>query len=170
MKTLVAWYSNSGTTTVVAERIAALLGAELDSIEESNPRPRMVIDGGKAEASAGAMTKAGMAAVFGISSSIVEARKDPSEYDLVVVGTPVWCGSLTPPVRAYLSKYRKALPQVAFFCTAGDPAKFRAFEQMRKIAGKAPAATLAVKAEDVRADACTTIVADFVAKLKAAGR
>ena len=165
MKTLIAWYSNSGTTAVVAERIAALLGAELDSIKESNPRPRMVVDGDKVEASSGAMTKAGMAAVFGIGSSIVESRRDPSEYDLVVVGTPVWCGSLTPPVRTYLSRHRKALPQVAFSCTAGDPAKLRAFEQMRKIAGKEPVATLAVKSDDARTDACAGAISTFVSQL-----
>jgi len=166
VKTLVAWYSNSGTTTVVAERIAALLGAELDSIEESNARPRMVVTGDKSEASSGAMTKAGMAAVFGIGSSIVETRKAPSDYDLVVVGTPVWCGSLTPPVRTYLSRHRKTLPRVAFFCTAGDPAKFRAFEQMRKIAGKEPVATLAVKSDDARTDACAGAISAFVSQLE----
>jgi len=166
VKTLVAWYSNSGTTTVVAERIAALLGAELETIEESNPRPRLVVDGKKTEAGGGTLMKAAFAAMLGTGSSIVETRNEPAEYDLVVVGTPVWAGSLTPAVRSYLKQHRKTLPRVAFFCTAGDPAKFRAFEQMRKIAGKEPVATLAVKSDDARTDACAGAISSFVSQLE----
>jgi flavodoxin len=165
VKTLVAWYSNSGTTTVVAERIAALLGAELEAIEESKPRPRLVVDGKKTEAGGGTLVKAAFAAMLGMGSSIVETRKDPAEYDLVVVGTPVWAGSLTPAVRSYLKQHRKTLPLVAFFCTAGDPAKFRAFGQMRKTAGKEPVATLAVKSDDARTDTCAGAISTFVSQL-----
>ena len=167
MKTLVAWYSNSGTTTVVAERIAVLLGAELEAIEESRPRPRLVVDGKKTEAGGGTLMKAAFAAMLGMGSSIVETLKDPGEYDLVVVGTPVWAGSLTPAVRSYLKRHRKTLPRVAFFCTGGEPEKGRTVSQMRKVARKEPVATLAVKSDDAHTDACSGAISGFVSKLKA---
>jgi flavodoxin len=170
LKALVVCYSNSGTTMVVAEYIAGQLGADLDAIAESNPRPPLLDEDMKSQAGGGAFAKCALAAVLGLGSSIEATTKDPAEYDLVVVGTPVWCGTLTPPVRSYLKRHRKSIRKVAFFCTAGDPLKQRVFNQMRSIAGQDAVATLAVKAENVRTDACSTIVADFVAKLKAAGR
>lgn len=169
MKALVVCYSNSGTTMVVAEYIAGQLGADLDAIAESTPRPPLLDEDMKSQAGGGAFAKCALAAVLGLGSSIEATTKDPAGYDLVVVGSPVWCGALTPPVRSYLKRHRKSIKRVAFFCTAGDPQKHRVFKQMRGLAGQDPVATLAVKAEDVRTDACSAAVADFVAALKAAG-
>ncbi len=167
MKTLVVWYSNSGATTCVAEQIAEQLGAETEVVEESRTRPVLLVDGEK-PAAGGAMVKAAMAAVLGMSSAIVESRKDPAEYDLVVVGTPVWAGSLTPGMRSYLKRHRKALSKVAFFCTAGDPSKLRVFKQMRRLARRDPVATLAVKSDEARGDACAGELCRFVEQLKSA--
>jgi len=166
VKALVVCYSNSGTTRVVAERIAAHLGADLELIEEKKPRPQLVLDGQKAQAGGGALAKAAMAAVFGFGSAIAEPKHSPAEYDIVVVGTPVWAGSLTPAVRSYLKRNRRAFNRVAFFCTAGDPAKLRALSQMRKLARKDPVATVAVKAEEARTDACTGELSAFAARIR----
>jgi hypothetical protein len=168
VKTLVVYYSNSGTTKCVAGRIAEQLGAETDEVEEARPRPPLLIDG-KKPAAGGALARAALAAVFGMGSSIVETRRNPAEYDLVVVGTPVWGGSLTPAVRSYLKRHRNSIGRVAFFCTAGEPAKHRAFGQMRKTVGREPVATVAVKSDDARGDACSGAIAAFVSRLKTSG-
>jgi menaquinone-dependent protoporphyrinogen IX oxidase len=47
-------------------------------------------------------------------------RCDPRNYALVVIGSPVWVGRMTPAVRAYLERYRDHLAHVAFFVTSGD--------------------------------------------------
>jgi len=167
VKTLVVCYSNSGTTALVAERVATLLGADLDAIEETRTRPRLQVDGKAGESAGGAMPRAALAALLGVGASICETRRDPAQYDMVVVGSPVWVGSVTPAVRSYLKRHRKTLPRVALFCTAGDPTKRRALDQMRKLAGREPVATLAVKMEDARSDACAEAIAGFVAQIEA---
>jgi menaquinone-dependent protoporphyrinogen IX oxidase len=165
VKALVVYYSNSGTTSLVAERIARQLGADVEGIREAKPRPALLVEGTKPAAGGGAMAKAVLASMLGLGSSIQEGIHDPSQYDVVVIGTPVWGGSLTPAVRSYLKRHRKALRTVAFFCSAGDPSKLRAFNQMRELAGKAPVATLAVKSDDARADTCGSAVEDFIAQI-----
>jgi len=168
VKTLVVWYSNSGTTALVAERIARELGADLEAIAEVKVRPRLVIDGQPSPEGGRAMPAASFAAMLGLGSAICDCRMDPSQYDLVVIGTPVWVRALTPAVRSYLKRHRKSLPRVAFFCTGGEPEKARVFGQMRRLARKDPVATLVVKSEDARSDACSGAVEQFVAQLKAA--
>ena len=104
--TLVVYYSLTGNTRHVAEAIAAALNADLEIIEDtfnrdtSLGRPRSAIEG-----------------LLGLRSSITPPKHDLSEYDLVVVGTPVWSARLSSPVRAYLSQQRASLKRVAFFCT-----------------------------------------------------
>jgi menaquinone-dependent protoporphyrinogen IX oxidase len=31
---------------------------------------------------------------------------NPEAYDLVVIGTPIWVGSITPPIRSFIRRYR----------------------------------------------------------------
>lgn len=168
MKTLVVWYSNSGTTTLLAERIARELGADLEAIEETKPRPKLLVNGQPSPEGGRALPAASFAALLGLGSTIRECRMNPSLYDLVVVGTPVWVRALTPAVRSYLKQHRKDLPGVAFFCTGGEPEKARVFGQMRRLTGKNPVATLAVKTDDARSDACCGAVESFVSRLKTA--
>ena len=37
------------------------------------------------------------------------------DYDVVFVGTPIWCGTIAPPVAAFLAKYKLAGKVVAPF-------------------------------------------------------
>jgi len=72
--------------------------------------------------------------------------KDPSIYDLIIVGTPVWAWSVSSPVRAYLLANKPRLPSVAFFCTLGGAGADRAFGQMQELAGKRPIGCLSLTA------------------------
>ena len=107
-KTLVVFYSRSGTTRRIAEALSRALTCDLEEIIEPKPRTGFL----------------------GYMRSLLEARRkrpsviapikhDVSSYDLVVVGTPVWAWSLSSPVRAYLMTTASQLPEVAFFCTLG---------------------------------------------------
>ncbi len=162
MKALVVSYSNSGTTSIVAQRIAEGLGADIDVIEEIKPTPRLVVGGKTTSGAGGAMARAALAALLGMATAIRPANREPSSYELVVIGSPVWVGSVTPAVRAYLKRHRRALPRVAFFCTAGDPTRGRALKQMKKLARQEPVATMAIKADDVLSDACRGVISRFV--------
>jgi flavodoxin len=96
--TLVVYYSLTGHTRQIAEAIADAHDADLEVIEDTFNRDtglgrfRSAIEG-----------------LLGLRSSITPPKHDPSEYDLVVVGTPVWAARLSSPVRAYLSQQRASL-------------------------------------------------------------
>jgi hypothetical protein len=101
VKTLVVFYSRSGTTRRIAVALSDVLKCDLEEITEPKPRTGFL----------------------GYMRSLLEARRkrpsiiapkkyDVSSYDLVVIGTPVW--SLSSPVRAYLMATAGQLPEVAF--------------------------------------------------------
>lgn len=39
--------------------------------------------------------------------------KNPADYALTIIGTPVWVGTMTPAVRAYLQNNQERLHNVA---------------------------------------------------------
>jgi menaquinone-dependent protoporphyrinogen IX oxidase len=139
-KILVVYYSRSGTTRRIAMAISAALGSNVEEIFENRSR-----DG-----------------FLGYWRSIIEARRkhlpnilpaknDPSSFDLVVIGTPVWAWCVSSPVRSYLNANKDRLPAVAFFCTLGGAGSETAFAQMQAIVGKPPRAACAIAARELAA-------------------
>ena len=42
----------------------------------------------------------------------------PVEYDLIIIGTPIWGNTMTPAIRTYITHKKPVLKKVAFFFTA----------------------------------------------------
>lgn len=138
MKVLVTYYSRSGTTRKLAEAIAAGLGCDIEAIEDTRNRKGLL-----------GYLSAGFDASTGRLTRLKPLQKSPADYDLVAVGTPVWAGTVSAPVRTYLTQNAARLPKVAFFLTGGDAKQEKAPAQMAQSAGKQPQATLAVTSAQV---------------------
>ena len=84
---------------------------------------------------------------------------------MIVIGTPVYAGSIPGPVRAYLERYQSGFNEVAFFCTGEDPNNVRVFEQMEEVCGRAPKAVFAFHAPKIRANEFLPQVEEFISRL-----
>ena len=154
LRTLVVYYSRSGTTKRVAEAIAEALGADVEEVIDKKRR-----------AGALGFVVAGKDAARKKLTEIEPPTRDPSLYELVVVGTPVWAATVSCAIRTYLSQNKDRLPGVAFFLTTGGSGIERTFEHMAELCGKDPLARLALKAKQVRADEWRDQVASFAQEL-----
>lgn len=97
---------------------------------------------------------------------IESAERNPRNYDLVLVGTPIWAGNLSSPVRSYLTNFSKRFKKVAFFCTCGSSGE-KAFKEMEGICGKPPVAALELTRKEVSAGEHLAEIKHFVRQLKA---
>jgi flavodoxin len=104
---LVVTYSRTGNTARVGKELANHLDADFERIEELENRQGIA---GFAIAALESLAK-------GLPS--IRTTKDPSQYSLVVLGTPVWAGHMASPVRTYLTLQHAHLPRMAFFATMG---------------------------------------------------
>lgn len=77
----------------------------------------------------------------------IKQNKDPKNYDLTIIGTPMWSWNLTPPIRTYLSQNH--FKKVAFFCTKGGAPADKIFKEMEKLSKK-PIAMLELKTKEVK--------------------
>ena len=138
MKTLVVYYSRDGTTRKVGEEIAKTIGGDVEEIFDTVNR----------QGALGYML-AGRDAMRKKLTTIKETKKDPNAYDLVVVGTPIWGGNMTPPIRTFLTQNNDRIRNVAFYCTEGGSGGPNAFKDMEEACGKKPKAMLEVTEKNV---------------------
>lgn len=136
---LVVYFSLTGNTRQLAERIAERCDAQVEEIRETRPREGFL---GTVRTVFQALTRR--------SSPIGPAVHRPQDYDLVVIGTPVWMGNLPPPVRSFLERNPAGFRNVALFCTEGASGAERVLGQMRALVGKEPVATLIVTESELK--------------------
>ncbi len=153
MKALIVYYSHSGTTRRVVEELKSLLSADVEEITDHKNRGGPI-----------GFLQSGREAKNEETPEIDKPIRDPSGYDLVVVGTPVWASKMASPVRTYLTQMRGKLPSVAFLCTCGSPPG-EVFEGMERLAGK-PAATLAITAKDMKSGEYAEMLKSFAERVK----
>jgi len=155
MKRLIAFYSRTGVTRRVAEALAERLGAETEEIIDTKNRSGVM-----------GYLAAGKDATMRKLTEIAPTVKNPADYELVVLGTPVWAWTMTPAVRTYIARHREALGRVAFFCTMGGSGGGTTFKAMAKAVGAQPIATLALKERDVKADRAGPAIGRFAQALQ----
>ncbi|MEF8873690.1 MAG: hypothetical protein V5A88_03345 [Candidatus Thermoplasmatota archaeon] len=150
---LVVYYSRTGNTEKVGESMASKLdyGA------------RKIIDKKDRSGISGYM-KGGWDAWRENLTEIDLRRKeeDLSNYELIVIGTPVWAGKPTPAVRTYLSEKKEEIEEIAFFCTMGGSGYERTFQHLEEISGKEPVSTLAVREKEIEDGTYERAVKNFV--------
>ncbi len=122
MKSLIVYYSRSGNTRFVAEKISREIGGDIEEIIDIKRRkgPLGFVIGGF-DATRGRVTK------------IAEIKKSPRDYDLIVVGTPMWNKRITPAVRTYLKNNNFSGKKVALFSTSLGSQSDRVFKTLKEI-------------------------------------
>lgn len=155
MNCLVVYYSCKGLTREVGESVSDLLQCDREEIREKKTRTGLkgflscCIDGLQKK-----------------RTEIEETAKDPADYDLVVIGTPVWWMRLSPPVRSYLFRHRGRFKDVAFYVTQGFIGSDNACREMERITGKKPVETMEIDRRDRKDGEGIAKVKEFVEELR----
>ncbi len=138
MKSLVLFYSRTGTTRKLAEKIAQELNSDIEEIIDLKDR----------KGAMGWLTS-GRDAMKKKETHVKDISKDISKYDLIIIGSPVWAGSVTPAVRTFLNKNKDKMKKVAFFCTMGGENPSKIFIQMQELINIEPLGLLALTTKEV---------------------
>ena len=155
MDTLVIYYSRTGNTEMVAEELAEALSCPAEKVNDGVKRSGLL-----------GWLRSGRQAAKGAISELEPMEHTPGDFDLVVIGTPVWAGTMSTPVRSFLEMHRDALPEVAFFCTAGGDKTAQTFTDMEECCGQSPVATLAVSREMIKKKEWRPAVDRFIAEVQ----
>jgi hypothetical protein len=138
-RVLVVFYSRTGNTLRAALRLARLANADLEVIQDATCRHGLR-----------GYLRSALEALTGRHPRIRDLQHDPSRYDVVIVATPVWSGSVSSPIRTYLTRFSSVLPATAFVATFRGRGARRTLAQMSALARSEPLATLPVRSRDAR--------------------
>jgi len=152
---LIMFFSMGGHTQRLAEEIRSATGGDIEEIVELRPRHGV-----------GGMLRALWDASLRRKPGVLEAKHNLADYDLLVLGGPIWARHLAAPVRAFAEHYGPRAKGVAFFCTEGKQGADTAFADLEKLCQHRPVATLAVDAQHLAQDNHRSDLGHFVACLR----
>ena len=136
-KKLVIYFSRTGNTKKVAEKIANDLSCDIIEIKPLKSYKGII-----------GWLRAGYQGVRGKIPEIEPIDVDIKEYDLVIVGTPYWGGNMSSPIRVFLTEHANEFKQLAYFYSSGGGGKPKIFEHMTEVTQIEPIATLGLKQKE----------------------
>jgi len=134
-KTLVAYFSATGTTAAAAKKLAEAAGADLYEIKPAVPYTKEDLDwmNKKSRSSVEMNDKSSRPELADKSAAI-------SGYDLVLVGFPIWWYVAPTIINTFLESYDFAGKMIVLFATSGGSGFGRAVESLK---GSCPGAGIA---------------------------
>jgi len=155
MKALVVFYSRTGHTKKVAEMIAKDLGADIEELVDKKNRSGIM-----------AWLMAGRDGMKKVPTQIEPVKNDPSQYDLVLIGGPLWGFSgIAPASRTYLLQNKDKIKKAAFFISKGGTPCENAFKDLASVYGKSPEGLFEIKESDINKDECLEKIKSFLLEL-----
>ncbi len=138
MKILIVFYSRTGKTRKIGQVLEETLKCDTEEIFDT--KNRMGIFG---------WLYAGRDAFRKKLTTIQDAKYNPANYDLIIVGSPVWAGLPAPAIRAYLTQNVNNLKKIALFCTSGGSDVDKVFNELERVCTQKSIAQLHITSEEV---------------------
>ena len=107
-KSLVLYYSYEGNTKTVANFIRDRLGCDIESIKPVNEMESKGF---------GKYFWGGAKVVMHRKPNLITIQSDVPSYDTLLIGTPVWAWTITPPILTLISSDLIRDKQIYFFYT-----------------------------------------------------
>jgi len=158
MKALIAYYSRTGVTRAAGQAIAAAL-KEIGDVEVATEE---VVET-KSRAGVMGWLSAGKDALMKKPAVISRPATNPGDFDVVVIGSPVWAFKLATPMQTYCDAYGRYAKAFAVFCTMGGSGDKKTFANAERIIGRPAVATLSLIDKRVK----TGDQQEFLDKVKA---
>ena len=155
MKILIVYYSRTSNTRKVAEEIQNNLDWDIEEIIDTQNRSGIF-----------KYITSGFQASRKKLTILENIKNDPASYDLLVIGTPVWAGNISTPIRTYIHQNHAKFNNVAFFCTAGGSRFDGTFSEMTELSGTSTIARIGLTAKEVKDESYKTKITEFIKKIQ----
>jgi hypothetical protein len=129
-RALIVFYSLSGNTEGLARDLAAALPQGTWDLEALRER--------KARTGWRGMVRCVSDSIGRRKPSIVAPRFRPADYDVVLVGTPIWMGRLSGPARTYLATGPFRQAKLGLFISSGGPPNAGTWKDIQQACPQTP--------------------------------
>lgn len=154
MRTLIVFYSRTGTTKKVATTLSQMMNADLVEIQCKRYGPGFFH-----------YMRAGYDSVRGNMAPIELSPAIQGSYDLAIIGAPIWAGHSAVPVRSFLKGDTDLPGNIGLFVTRMGSSPEKALQEMEAFLSSPAKAKLALKSKDVAQNKISDALDAFMAKL-----
>lgn len=153
---LVVYYSRSGHTREAAKKIQAHTGGDLLEIETAAPYPREY---------AAVVQQAKQEIETDYRPELKTKVENIASYDVIFIGSPIWWGTIAPPVTSFLAENDVTGKTVAPFVTHAGSGLAQSVGDIKKLA---PAANVldALAIEGSKVDEANEKIAAWLSQLQ----
>lgn len=156
MKTLVVFYSRSGRSQIVAEELSRRMQADLEQIIPQKDYRGLF-----------GFFRAGYQSTTGKTPAINPRHKNWLDYDLIILGTPIWAGHISAPLRTAITDQSQKIKKYAIFCTAGSTDPQRVLTDVRQLLNRDPVTLMVFSSAEVSRGQTEEKIRDFINKISA---
>ncbi len=156
MKTLIAYYSRTGKNERVANDIQKELNCDVEKIIDLKNRGGVL----------GFIT-CGRDAKSKKTISIGQIQKNPADYELVIIMSPLWAGLIVPAIRTYVSENKEKFKNIAFVSvSSGGEGNKEALLDFKSFLGRKCAVSLLLSDKELDNESYRNKIANFTSALK----
>lgn len=123
MRTLIVFFSFEGNTKFISEAIAKTMNADTMELKTSKQYPRKGL---------GKFFWGGKSVIFGEKPELINDSIDLSCYETILIGTPVWAGSYSPPIKTFIAQYNIQGKGIALFASHGGGGAKKCFAKLKE--------------------------------------
>jgi len=153
MDKLIVCYSRTGYTRKLAKIISEKLNCDYEEILDLKNRSGMI-----------GFIRGGYDALKKKETDISRLDKKISDYEMIIIGTPVWAGTITPAIRTLLLKSKDKIKNAAFFCTNGGGDCDKTFQELKNLSEE-PIATFCCTDEEIKENEFEERLNEFITKI-----
>lgn len=157
-KLLVVYFTWSGTSKIIAERIKNELNGDIFQIETVKKYPNKYIT---------CVAQAGMEKLKKERPQLKRELEDISEYKKIVLVFPNWWGTLPMPVFTFIEKYDFKGKIILPICMHGGGGFTNTIKDLKKICSDAEILDgTAIKKQDIDSETVKEIIKNLIERLK----
>lgn len=156
MRLLIVYNTRTNFTKKIAQELAKKLSADTEELVDLKKRtgPLGYFTAGK-DAAGKRLTK------------LEPLRKNIYEYDLIIIGTPVWVGTMTPAIRTFLEAQKHNIKRFVCFSTQGSSSRQKVFDEINKVMGRNSEVNTFFPTKEVAQEKYSEKLEEFVRRIQA---
>ena len=154
-KILLIYYSRTGYTKKIMNYLSEKTKSDIEEIKEDKDRSGII-----------EYIKSGYESLTKKKPEIHELKNDPADYEMVVIGSPVWASRMASPVRTFMTKYKNDINKAIFITCQKGTVNGKAFDDMEETLEKKEIKSLGLREEHVDNDIHKVMIDDLLCEIK----
>ncbi|MBN2057781.1 MAG: hypothetical protein JW782_03190 [Candidatus Saganbacteria bacterium] len=156
MRPIIICYSRTGRNKKLAQQLQQILRCDMEELIDRTDRSGWWN-----------YLLAGRDSMFKKMTTIEPEIKNLESFDIIIISTPLWVGTIPPAIRTFLRRDKQKIKRLAVISVSMNGSQQRAIHDIENEYGNKPVAALFLSEKELKSGRHKTRFDDFVETLQA---